>query len=673
MKRFNKHLIIISFLLLVTAIVLPQNASAQVSTRYDNYDVEIEINKDSTFTVKETIGAIFNGNLNGIRRDVTLFNSANFERCEQNPDETCGGFDILFDAGAGLINGRSNYQYEAYEFSPEESSDRFFRFEQRLKREGGEFVTNERYTWEVNYEIYGGIKELDTEFGRNNPVFYWNLFPENRGGLTESATATIILPEGVVADVDRFELIDISRFTYDVVANGNRLEIDLGTLPSFSYITASYVFDNGEVDSPVNLDLDIKQPVSGLNISLDDKDLPSAFGNNFQNFPTGERTFKFERFGYESETEIVNFSGPGNESLEVDLQPNGLFLLLQILTYIQLIVGIMLIPLAIFIAVRIYQTKGRDIGKPKTIVPIFKPPSGLKSYLLGSLKDEKVDTKDITSTLIDLAYRGKIKIVEKGKKNFDLLKVDNFDDSQLNQFEKELIDAIFGTLNKRNIKNLPSTFPGKLKNLTNDVYDEMVNLGYFKSSPRRTRNVYFGIGITFLIIGVISSIFMTILLVTFVGIYTLFTLGLAISFFGLVVIMNARYMPAKTSVGSKVYGETLGFKMFLETAEKYRLQNLKPEDFEKYLSYAIVFGVEKKWAKSFEGIYEGQPDWYTGNSDAFSTIYLANALNNFSTSSAQSIAKSVASSSSGSGWSGGGSFGGGFSGGGGGGGSVGGW
>lgn len=43
----------------------------------------------------------------------------------------------------------------------------------------------------------------------------------------------------------------------------------------------------------------------------------------------------------------------------------------------------------------------------------------------------------------------------------------------------------------------------------------------------------------------------------------------------------------------------LGFKLYLETAEKGRMQNLTPETFEKFLPYAIVFGVENKWMKAF--------------------------------------------------------------------------
>lgn len=54
--------------------------------------------------------------------------------------------------------------------------------------------------------------------------------------------------------------------------------------------------------------------------------------------------------------------------------------------------------------------------------------------------------------------------------------------------------------------------------------------------------------------------------------------------------------------------------MYLETAERYRMQNLTPEVFEKYLPYAMIFGIEKKWARAFEilNIKASPPSWYSG-------------------------------------------------------------
>jgi uncharacterized membrane protein len=89
--------------------------------------------------------------------------------------------------------------------------------------------------------------------------------------------------------------------------------------------------------------------------------------------------------------------------------------------------------------------------------------------------------------------------------------------------------------------------------------------------------------------------------------------------------------------------------------------------FEKYLPFAMAFGVEKKWAKAFEGIYTEPPRWYAGtNPMGFNATSFSSRLSTMSTQAATTMASSPRSSS-GSGFDGGGSSGGGGGGGGGGG------
>ena len=64
--------------------------------------------------------------------------------------------------------------------------------------------------------------------------------------------------------------------------------------------------------------------------------------------------------------------------------------------------------------------------------------------------------------------------------------------------------------------------------------------------------------------------------------------------------------------GRELREEWLGFKLYMETAERYRLQNLTPDLFEKFLPYTMIFGIEKKWAKAFEGMQIAPPLWYHG-------------------------------------------------------------
>ena len=143
-------------------------------------------------------------------------------------------------------------------------------------------------------------------------------------------------------------------------------------------------------------------------------------------------------------------------------------------------------------------------------------------------------------------------------------------------------------------------------------------------------------------------------------------------------------MPARSPKGVETRDYLLGLKSYIDLAEADRLKYLQsPEGvektpisaddpaqliklFEDLLPYAILFGLEKEWAKQFKDLYKQPPEWYSGNTSTFNAIYLANALHGFSV--ANSATFSAPSSSGSSGFGGGG-----FSGGGGGGGGGGGW
>ncbi len=123
----------------------------------------------------------------------------------------------------------------------------------------------------------------------------------------------------------------------------------------------------------------------------------------------------------------------------------------------------------------------------------------------------------------------------------------------------------------------------------------------------------------------------------------------------------------------QMIGRLLGFKEFIKTAEKSRLETLQnddPEYFYKILPYAMVFGLSSKWAKLFKDIEVKQPDWYHTVTPLYGydlTSHMADSL--FSSSKSAINVVSHDSSSSGGGFGGGG----GFSGGGGGGGGGGSW
>ena len=136
-----------------------------------------------------------------------------------------------------------------------------------------------------------------------------------------------------------------------------------------------------------------------------------------------------------------------------------------------------------------------------------------------------------------------------------------------------------------------------------------------------------------------------------------------------------KFMPKRTAHGLEVYGKIKGFKKFLETAEKDRLERLmaeKPNYAYDILPYAYVLGVSTKWMKKFESLTMSPPDWYDGYSTGFTMSHFNSFISHTMTTSSSAMTSSPSSSGGGGGFSGGGggggSSGGGSSGGGGGGG-----
>lgn len=130
------------------------------------------------------------------------------------------------------------------------------------------------------------------------------------------------------------------------------------------------------------------------------------------------------------------------------------------------------------------------------------------------------------------------------------------------------------------------------------------------------------------------------------------------------MILCIRFLNKKTPLGNELFGKIKGFRTFLETAEKDRLESMVQENptyFYDILPYTYVLGVSDTWIKKFETINIQAPSWYD-SPNTFNVVTFSSFMN-----TTMSDAASVMSSSpsSGSGGSGGGSSGGGSGGGGG--------
>ena len=384
-----------------------------------------------------------------------------------------------------------------------------------------------------------------------------------------------------------------------------------------------------------------------------------------------------------------------------------------------------------------WSAVGRDPAK-RTIIPLFHAPKGMSPALMhyiGNMGFKGSGWTAFTAAIFDLGVKGLVQIDRTGKelaitstgkatdklpaaeqivydfvRSRGTVKVDKSDGPKLNEKRGELVAAIERENREVYFKNnvlytlggllLAVAMLGALVWL--DVLDPLflvvavvgaviigVLIGVLLGSSKG------GIGgklVAIIWVAVIGFNVLGVGIDTFAGFRFNVDNGLiaAISIV-VIVIVFAFLMRAPTIQGRKLMDEIDGFKMYMQTAEKNRLNYVDKGEppmtvarFESILPFAIALGVEKPWSERFEadlmrnavaGVTAGSysPGWYRGDSwsTGGSPGDFSKSFSTIATGMSAAMIAAQPSSSSGSGFSGGG--GGGGSGGGGGGGGGGGW
>jgi uncharacterized membrane protein len=333
------------------------------------------------------------------------------------------------------------------------------------------------------------------------------------------------------------------------------------------------------------------------------------------------------------------------------------------------------IPLFVFgLAYRRWDKKGRDPAEGSYVVR-YEPVPGKTPAELGTLVDHRADMEDITSTLVDLAVRGYIHITELTEKHFfglsksidyriDIIKPRS-EWNGLKPHEVSYLDALSqcapSDAYSVKMSELKNSFYRFLPGIGNAIYDVLVEAGYYRERPdkAKAKSIGIAVAVTFVLGGItILSLARGVVMFAPAALVAATVLSLVI------LIGFALIMPARTTEGAQAREATLGFQEFLSRVEEDRFRRMitSPELFEKYLPYAMAFGVDEKWARAFRDMNLPPPQWYTGTGGGY---FDASGFSHSISSMSQAAASSMSSSPSSSGSGGGGSSGGGSGGGGG--------
>ena len=380
---------------------------------------------------------------------------------------------------------------------------------------------------------------------------------------------------------------------------------------------------------------------------------------------------------------------------------------------------------------------GRDPARG-VIVPLFAPPKNFSAAAVRFVDRMGYDRKAFAAALIAMAVKGYLTISEDGG-SYTLRRTGKSDgESGLASTESAIARELFNIRNSIELKNSNHVIVSRAITALRDALTREDEGVYFVSNqgwwfgglailvltgiaaaalsddPQTAGFVLFWLGgwtwgTSFLLIQVFNNwmgvfagpgsrilnffgaVFSTLFALPFLAglVFGIFFLGLAIPLATSIAIMLQgvlaavfhRLLKAPTLAGAKIRDQLDGFKMFLMTAEKDRLEFLHPpqvtpEVFEKFLPFAIALDAENAWSRKFEaeaaaaGVGAEQrgytPGWYSGPSySRLGTTGFASAIGS-SVAGATAAAATAPGSRSGSG-------GGGSSGGGGGGGGGGGW
>lgn len=548
--------------------------------RISEFHAELDVLPDSSLDVTETIHVEFEGAWQGIYRTIPVEYAGP------------GGFNyslFLTDIGATDSNGAA------------------LRIDK--ERRGGNlqlkiFVPAAEDTWReisLHYRVRNGLR-----FFEDHDELYWNVTGNSWDVPIESASAHVILPEGV---------------------SGLR--------------AANYTgfFGSRALDSRVD--------ILGSNVDIQTQ-RPLTFHEGLTIVAGWDKGFVHEPPGTEKTAQFLESNWPL-------FLPVGVFLLMYCVWYAR---G--RDPRVGAVAVQYEPPAGLTPGEAGALVDDQAGMRDITATIVDlAVRGFIVIEEKETSHLMGL-YSNKEYVFHLNKKPTEW--------TGAKSHELLLLSGIFGApvLGMRNevaLSELQNRFYKNLPGIRKAIFESLVQHGYFANRPDIVRQAYL------LVAGVTGALLYLFgqYLAQHTGMQAQ-TFSVAAILSGVVIAGFGWFMPTRTVDGVRALHDTLGFEDFLGHVEADHLARTpqSPANFEKYLPFAMALGVEKKWVGAFNGLLT-QPSWYqTTGVAVFHPVGFVNSLDQMAARTGQVMASAPRSSGN-SGFGGGSGVGGGFGGGGGGG------
>lgn len=250
----------------------------------------------------------------------------------------------------------------------------------------------------------------------------------------------------------------------------------------------------------------------------------------------------------------------------------------------------------------LWYTRGRDPNSGLVATFIPEPPDDTPPAVIGVLLDEKAQDRDIVSTFTDLGNRGVLKIAEdKGQSQFTL----TGDSSKLCPFERELVGTVFSSGKTTVSMGAASqAIRGNTARLKEVLYQEVVDRGFFVSSPEETRSSWRRRATVITSLSILAGI---------AGSYLyspwLLLPAAIVTLLSIVLRLMARALPKRTEKGAEEVAKWRAFERYLKNLENYDTIETAQQNFNRFLPYAIAFGLETTWVARFYASGISTPSW----------------------------------------------------------------
>ena len=271
----------------------------------------------------------------------------------------------------------------------------------------------------------------------------------------------------------------------------------------------------------------------------------------------------------------------------------------------------------------LWYARGRDPHTGLVAEFIPQPPDDLPAGAAGTLLDERADEQDVVATLVDLGHRRAITIEEQaadgaipgfssGGRDFKLTLAGA--DPGVRPFEADLLRALFGDELKGGstvlLSQVKDRFDAVTPELRADLYAELVDRGYFPRSPEETRARWQRIGTLLLVLAVGGGIAIGLAMTSFAAlVWVPILIAIVLAF---MLRRMADHMPKKTAAGAEAAAKWRAFRRYLDDIEKYEDINEGQEIFDRYLPFAVAFGLDRSWVGKFASVQAPVPEWYGG-------------------------------------------------------------